>query len=176
MTESDARHWLSDNPPFSGNKPWRSVSTYMNKTFLDTCENVTGDTAKPCIVCQKLLFCYPHLLDTLSCTHSPTLAAAQCRGLVSEVGSVSAQVWKGKHTATETGWRAEKVTHLVVTVAAVWDPLAVLLSLHLPASQLPPPTSHPILDARPILASPSCKGFLCALHWLCPVKSFPIIH
>ena len=29
MTESDARHWLSDNPPFSGNKPWRSVSTYM---------------------------------------------------------------------------------------------------------------------------------------------------
>ena len=161
MTESDARHWLSDNPPFSGNKPCRSVSTYMNKTFLDTCENVIGDTAKPCMACQKLLFSYPRSLDTLSCTHSPALVAAECRGLVSEVGSVSAQVWKGKHSAMETGWPAEKVTHLVVTLGPVWGPLAVLLSLHLPASQPPPPTSHPILDVPPILASPSCKGAVC---------------
>ena len=89
-------------------------------------------TAKPCMACQKLLFCCPRSLDTLSCTHSPALAAAECRGLVSEVGSVSAQGWKGKHTATETRWRAEKVTHLVGTVGLMWGPLAVLLSLYAP--------------------------------------------
>ena len=158
MTESDARHWLSDNPPFSGNKPWRSVSTYMNKTFLNACENVIGDTAKPCMACQKLLFCCPRSLDTLSCTHSPALAAAECRGLVSEVGSVSAQGWKGKHTATETRWRAEKVTHLVGTVGLMWGPLAVLLSLYNPASQSPPPTSHPTLDVPPNLSLPFLQG------------------
>ena len=165
---------LQTNKPLLVTSPEDWVSTFVNKPFLDTCKTVPGDIAKPCMACQKFFICYPHSQDPMSCTLFCHHGSCWVQGCwVSEVGSVSAQTWKGKHKAKEAGWPSKSHTTrwLWIPCGALWDLLSIRTSQQVNCVLQSP--SH--TRSTPHLSPPLLEGGRSSCHCLCPVKSSPII-
>lgn len=165
---------LHATKPLLVTSPEDWVSTSTNKPFLDTCKTVPGDIAKPCMACQKFFICYPHSHDTMSCTLFSHHGSCWVQGgRVSEVDSVSAQTWKGKHTAQEAGWpsRSHTTWWLWIPCGALWELFSI--STYQQVNCVLQSPSH--TRSTPHLSPPLLEGAPSCCHCLCPVKSSPII-